>query len=150
MKHYFTAHFILLFILFASGCQTGSSGNGNAVFKPEKLKVNEVIKAFKAANLPLGQLEFFTAKSDPKQLLGKPNQYTEKARWQTTEKMVHTVEGFANEADLQARKTAVEAAAKSGAQPAEYVYAHKNILLRIHYEMVPETAAKFEQALKSL
>lgn len=149
MKYYFIPHFILLFILFVSGCQSGSSGNGNAV-KPEKLKVDQVVKAFKAANLPLGQLEYFVAASDPQKLLGKPNQYTEKASWQTTEKMVHTVEAFANENDLQARKTSVEAAAQSGAQPAEYVYAHKNILLRIHHEMLPETAAKFEQALKSL
>lgn len=148
MKHYYIPHFVLLFILFISACQ--SSSTGNTIAKPEKLKVNEVVKAFKAANLPLGQLEFFNAKSDPKQLLGKPNQYTEKAIWQTTEKMVHTVETFAAEADLQARKTSVEAAAKAGEQPAEYVYAHKNILLRLHHEMVPETAAKFEQALKSL
>ena len=148
MKHYYIPHFILLFILFISGCQSGSTGN--VAVKPEKLKANEVVKAFKAANLPLGQLEFFTAKSDPKQLLGKPNQYTEKATWQTTEKMVHAVETFNNEADLQARKTAVEAAAQSGSQPAEYVYAHKNILLRIHHEMIPETAAKFEYALKEL
>lgn len=148
MKHYYIPHFVLLFILLISGCQSGSTGN--AVVKPEKLKLNEVIKAFKAANLPLGQLEFFTAKSDPKQLLGKPNQYTEKAIWQTTEKMVHSVEGFADEADVQTRKTAVETAAQSGAQPAEYIYAHKNILLRIHHEMIPETAARFEQTLKEL
>lgn len=141
MKHYFIPHFVLLFALLASGCQPG---------KPEKLKVDQVVKAFKAANLPLGQLEFFTAASDPNKLLGKPNQYIEKATWQTTEKIVHAVEGFASQADVKARKTSVEAAAQTGAQPAEYVYAHKNILLRLHHEMIAETAAKFEQALKSL
>lgn len=148
MKNYFIPHFVLFLIFVVSACQTGSTGN--VAVKPEKLKVDQVVKAFKAANLPLGQLAFFTAASDPQKLLGKPNQYVEKATWQTTEKMVHAVEGFAAEADLQARKAAVEAAARSGAQPAEYVYAHKNILLRIHHEMIPETAGKFEQALKSL
>ncbi|HEX8637617.1 MAG TPA: hypothetical protein VF692_06120 [Pyrinomonadaceae bacterium] len=148
MKHYYIPHFILLFILLISGCQSGSTGS--VADKPEKLKLNEVIKAFKEANLPLGQLEFYTAKSDPLKLLGKPNQYTEKATWQTTEKMVHGVEAFADEADLQARKTSIEAAAQSGAQPAEYLYVHKNILLRIHHEMIPRTARKFEQMLKLL
>ena len=147
MKHYYIPHFVLLFILFVSGCQTGSN---KSAAKPEKLKIDQVVKAFKAASLPLGQLEFFTAVSDPQKLLGKPNQYTEKASWRTTEKIVHTVESFADENHLQARKTAIEAAAKSGSQPAAYVYAHKNILLRIHHEMIPETAAKFEPALKSL
>ena len=148
MKHYYIPHFILLFISLISGCQSDSTGN--VVVKQEKLKVSEVVKAFKEAKLPLRELEFFTAVSDPQKLLGKPNQYTEKASWRTTEKIVHAVEGFASENDLQARKTAIEAAAKSATSSAEYVYAHKNILLRIHHEMIPETAAKFEQALKSL
>lgn len=148
MKHYFIPLFILLFALAFSGCQ--SSANQQQAAKPQTLKLNDVIKAFKAENLPLGQLEFFSAKSDPQQLLGKPNQYTEKAIWKTTEKIVHTVEAFASEADLQARKTAVEAAAQSGAQPKEYVYAHKNILLRLHQEMLPGTAERFAWELKSL
>jgi hypothetical protein len=147
MKHYFIPLFILLFALLLSGCQPAAN---EQTVKPQILKLNDVIKAFKKENLPLGQLEFFNAKSDPQQLLGKPNQYTEKAIWKTTEKMVHTVEAFANEADLQARKTAVEAAAQSGTQPAEYVYAHKNILLRLHHEMLPGTAERFTWELKSL
>jgi PBP1b-binding outer membrane lipoprotein LpoB len=150
MKLYFIPSLILLFALLVFGCQSAAVNNQNSAAKPQILKLNDVIKSFKDASLPLGQLEFFSAKSDPKQLLGKPNQYTEKAVWQTTEKITHTVEAFAAEADLQARKTAVENDSKSGAQPAEYVYAHKNILLRLHHEMLPETAARFEQALKAL
>jgi hypothetical protein len=138
------------FILFAFGCQSCASADKNAAVKMEKLKIDQVVKTFKAVNLPLGQLEFFTAKSDPEQLLGKPQQYAEKAIWRTTEKMVHTIEAFADEADLQARKTAVEAAAQAGTTPAEYVYVHKNILLRIHHEMLPVTAARFEYALKKM
>ena len=148
MKHYFIPLFVLLFALLFSGCQ--SSTNEQQAAKPQTLKLNDVIKAFKAENLPLGQLEFFNAKSDPQQLLGKPNQYTEKAIWKTTEKMVHTVEAFANETDAQTRKSAIEAAAQSGAQPKEYVYAHKNILLRLHHEMLAGTAERFVWELKSL
>lgn len=153
MKLYFILSPVLLFALFASGCQSAAindNQNAAATAKKQVLKLNDVIKAFKEANLPLGNLDFLSAKSDPQQLLGKPNQYTEKAVWQTNEKIVHTIEAFAVEADLQARKTAIEAAAQPGAQPAEHVYAHKNVLLRLHGAMLPETAARYEQALKSL
>jgi hypothetical protein len=147
MKHYFIPLFLLLFAVSFFGCQSAAD---EQPAKPQTLKVNDLIKRFKAENLPLGQLEFFNAKSDPQQLLGKPNQYTEKAIWKTTEKMVHTVEAFANETDAQARKSAIEAAAQAGTEPAGFVYAHKNILLRLHHEMLPGTAERYAWELKSL
>ena len=147
MKNYFVPLFLLLFALSFSSCQSGAVEQPAA--KAQILKINDLIKRFKAENLPLGQLEFFNAKSDPQQLLGKPNQYTEKAIWKTTEKMVHTVEAYASEADAQARKSAIEAA-QTEAEPARFVYTNKNLLLHLHHEMLPGTAERYAWELKSL
>ena len=144
---------IISALVFVAGCQTAqkpavNQTNANqAAPKAEVLKLNDVIKAFQAANMPLGQLEFFNANSDPDKLLGKPNQYTEKAIWQTKAGMGHSVEVFAGDADLQARKKFYETDKKTAG---DFLITHKNVLVRIHKEMVPETVARFEQTLKAL
>jgi hypothetical protein len=142
------------FVLLVSGCQTGTKDKSNlntntnqAAPKSEVLKVDEVVKAFQAARLPLGQLEFFNANSDPDKLLGKPNQYTGKVFWQTKKDMTHGIESFANEADLQTRKKFFETDQRFSG---DFLYTHKNILVHIHKDLLPETAAKYEQTLKSL
>lgn len=153
-------YFLLLTLaalVFVSGCQppqqnmnsqTNANANANKpAAKADVLKVNDVIKAFQAANMPLNQLEYFNAGSDPDKLLGKPNQYIEKVIWQTKAGMGHNVEVFANDADLQARKKLVETDKKTAG---DFLITHKNVLLRIHKEMVPVTVARFEQTLKAL
>lgn len=142
----------LTLVLISSGCQTqtnttNKSNVNQPAPKAEVLKVDDVVKTFQTANLPLNQLEFFNAGSDPDKLFGKPNQYTGKIFWQTKAGMTHGIESFANDADLQARKKVLET---DKTFTGDFFYTHKNILLRIHKEMVPETATKFEQALKSL
>lgn len=142
--------FILLFALVFSLLFVSSACRPDvkeAEAKPEVLKVDEVVKVFQKANLPLGQLEFFVEKSDPEKLLGKPNQYTGKVFWQTKKDMTHGLESFSSDEDLQARKRYFEADKKTAG---DFFYVHKNILVRIHKDMLPETAAKFEQALKSM
>lgn len=145
---------ILTVSLIASGCQSSTqTGNNNGAnsantaAKPVALKVNDVVKAFQTARMPLNQLDFYNAATDPDKMLGKPNQYTEKVVWQTKETMKHAVETFANDADVQARKKVLEADKKFSG---DFIYTHKNVLLRINKEMVPETAAKFEQILKAM
>lgn len=149
-------------ILFAAGCgndgtatlqnseKSNAAPNVSQSTKSDELKVAEVISAFRAAKMPLNQLEFFNAASDPDKKLGQPNQYSGKAVWQTTEKMHHFVEQFDDEADLQAARAELEKTNKTGTSNADFIYAHKNILVRIDHAMVPETAAKFEQILKTL
>jgi hypothetical protein len=139
-------------ILFTSGCQretktTNKTNTDQSAPKSEVLNVDEVVKAFQAARLPLGQLEFFNASSDPDKLLGKPNQYTGKVFWQTKKDMTHGIESFANEADLQTRKRFFETDKRFSG---DFLYTHKNILVHIHKDLLPETAVKYEQALKSL
>ncbi len=152
-------------IFFAAGCGTTSPNNltnraqnaqinsvnsNQTADKDAKLKAAAVAKAFGDARMPLNQIEFFNAATDPEKLLGTPHQYVAKAKWQTKDSMVHTIYEYDNETDAQAAKTALEKTVKSGAKNSDYLYAHKNILLRLNRELVSETAAKFETILKSL
>ena len=137
---------MLTLVLSLAGCFTPVSDLN--IGGRRKLTITEVAKAFKDANLPVRQLEFFNANSDPAQLLGKPDQYTEKAVWQTTEEITHTILAFDNDADLQTAKTQLEAA-----QPPldpDYIYVHKNILLHINHQIYLRTAAKYRKTLESL
>ncbi len=152
-------------IFFAVGCGTSTPVNSSKTTQnaanntananqsadtDAKLKAAAVAKAFGEARMPLNQLEFYNAATDPEKLLGTPHQYVSKAKWQTKDTMIHTIYEYADEADAQTAKTALDKTIKPGAKNSDYVYIHKNIVLRINHEMVPETAAKFETILKSL
>jgi hypothetical protein len=98
----------------------------------------------------------YTESSDPNKLLGRPNQYVTKANFSdsrltnTIEKDGCSIESFAKQGDLEARRKYTEAISKAGGPFAQYIYSHKNILLRLSHDITPEQAAQYEQILKTL
>jgi hypothetical protein len=152
-----------LLILFISvGCQSPVSLNNptspTPPVDPKGLKAEAVINAFKASGIPVRSEVIYTAETDPNKLLGRPNQYTEKASWAderlkqgaTGELSGGTVEVFDSAESLERRKRYVEEIGKSVPFLAQYVYAHKNVLLRLDHSLTPKQAGEYENILKVL
>lgn len=160
-------YFAFLIVAFSHfGCQSSQSVApvNNQEDKTEvastplqTLKAEEVLNAFKAANLPIEKELLFTAEDDPNKLLGRPNQYTGKASWNdkrveplTPDDRSMTVEVFASTDDIENRRKYVESVTKSISPLAVYQYVHKNALLRLSHKLTPTQAAEYEKVLKSL
>lgn len=113
----------------------------------------------------IGRIVHYTSETDLNELLGRPNQYTSKSTFEDTrleqenllldpeyfsleeinEPTGGTVEVFANEADMQKRKTYLETVTSSFSPLVEYSFSKKNVLLRINKQLTPEQANYYEQ-----
>lgn len=117
---------------------------------------NEVLQAFKKANLPIEKIEEYTAETDPNKLLGRPNQYVGKINFNDLriedESIMDsgTIEVFDSQEDLMSRKTYVESISKSSSIFAQYIYSRKNILLRLDHQLTPSQATEYENILNKL
>jgi hypothetical protein len=119
---------------------------------------NDVIEAFKKAGLPIGAILVFTDETDPNKLLNRPNSYIEKADWadarvkQTDPKypIGGTIEIFKSDEDLQKRKNYIENGPAGAFGNNEYMYIHKNGLIRLRKDLTPAQAKDYEQALNSV
>jgi hypothetical protein len=154
----------LLLSLFLLLC--GCSGQAKQAQKSEppapkektEYTATEVLQAFKDAGLPLGRVEEYTAETDPNGLLGRPNQYIGKLNFEDTRKgdpesdtlTGGTVEVFDSQDNLATRKKYTEAISESASMFAQYIYAHKNILLRIDHQLTPDQAKEYEAVLNNL
>lgn len=152
---------LFLLALLVSACGKPafvSPPNGSPTPQYQVLQAEDVIKAFKAANLPLADEIIYSPENDPNKLLGRPNQYIGKANWndQRYKKTASgdnrncTVEVFDSAANLENRRKYVEAVTQSASIWVEYAFVHKNALLRLSKELTPAQAAEFEKVLKGL
>lgn len=123
----------------------------------EILASESVLSAFKEAKLPITNVEVFTEETDTNKLLGRPNQYVGKINWGDTraenikfDKNPNSIEVFASIEDLQSRKNYTESVSKSGGIFNQYIYSHKNVLVRLTHHLFPKDAAQYETILKSL
>jgi hypothetical protein len=133
------------------------------------LTAKDYIEAFQKSGIPIGSTVYYTAENDPNNLLGRPNQYIEKASWedkrikqQPDYNPAHkgssidlapeggTIEIFASRENLEARKQYVEAVTSKMSPLAQYSYVHGNALIRLEKELTPSQAAEYEKALKEL
>lgn len=156
----------LLLLAAVTACQSPPAAapapnrEAKAVATPtpqENLTAETVLDAVKAAKLPVEKETVYTAESDPNKLMGRPNQYTGKASWNdarveslTPDDRSMTVEVFSSAEDLENRRRYVEAIGKSMSPLAQYLYVHKNALLRLSHKLTPQQAAEYEKVLKSL
>jgi hypothetical protein len=158
---------ILLFILTLSAVACGKPSsipvaNSNKEQSPivqSKITANEVIQAFRDAKLPIGAVLVFSDETDPNKLMNRPNSYIEKADWADTRvKQIDpksptggTIEIFKSDDDLQKRKNYIEhgPAAALGMNN-EYMYIHKNALIRLRKDLTPAQAKDYEQALSAM
>ena len=153
---------IVLLLVLLSGCQSKATKSTSPAGLPtptpnQLLTANDVLKAFKDANLPIKDDVVFSDETDPNKLLGRPHQYTGKASWndprtdkQSAEDKKMTVEVFASLEDLENRRRYVERVTSVMSPLVEYHYVHKNALLRLNHRLLPRDAAEYERILKSL
>lgn len=122
-----------------------------------KLKARDVIVAFKKANLPIDKVFFYTAETDFENLLGKPDQYIEKVDWIDTRIKSNSIDNhvggvieiFETVDALESRKKKVEEV-ESKAGIKNYLFAHKNVLIRLDSILNPQQASDYEIVLKTV
>lgn len=142
---------VSLFFIFLFGVV-----NCNASDYAVPLTVEQIIEAFKEAELAISGIKIYTEETDPNNLLGRPGQYIGKANWadsrieQYGEKPIGgTIEIFDSKKALKTRKEYIEPII---AQPlfAQYMFVHKNAILRLENELTPTQAEEYNNILSSL
>lgn len=120
-----------------------------------------VVAALKAAGVPIGAVQVYTAANDPNSLLGRPGQYTSKASFTLTtipaEKQNASdqfdvqnggsVEVFGSAADAQRRDRYVATVTASVPMLVEYDTVQGTVLLRLSGALTPDQAKQYQQAL---
>lgn len=118
------------------------------------LTSQQVLNAFKTANLPIADVVIYTDETDPNNLLGRPHQYVGKINFTDTrakgKKQECTIEVFENKDDMESRKQYTDTISGSGGMFLKYGYAHKNALIRLPHQLLPKDAAAYETILKTL
>ena len=122
---------------------------------------DEVLQGLKDEGMPIGESIAYTAKNDPNELLGRPNQYTSKVTFEDTrlkpDPMAEkfdvlnggSIEVFENQDDATVRKEYLKGIGKVPLF-AEYSYREGTVLLRLSHRLTPEQAAEYEDALKAV
>lgn len=148
-------------LVFACGIMVlalAACGGSTATPTPRPISAEAAIAQLKTAGFPIGEMVVYTAATDQNNLLGRPNQYVSKATFRDTRLPVGdplevasggSVETFATEADMLARKTYIEGIAKSPPF-AEYDYGQGRILLRLSSKLTPDQALAYQQALATV
>ena len=123
---------------------------------------DEVLQELKDEELPIGESVAYTAKNDPNDLLGRPNQYTSKVTFEDTrlkpDPMANkfdvqnggSIEVFENKDDAIRRKEYVGDIGKSFSPFSEYIYREGTVLLRLSHRLTPKQAAEYEDVLKGI
>lgn len=158
--------FVIIIALTTVSCSNSSQPSSTATPQPtivttptpafNELIADTVILKFKAANLPVVDEVKFTEETDGNNLLGRPGQYIGKINFSDKRtkgkaaKQGNSIEIFATAEDLERRKTYTETISKSGGMFLQYIYSHKNVLLRLDHQLLPKEAAEYEAVLKSL
>ena len=111
--------------------------------------------------MPIGESIAYTAKNDPNELLGRPNQYNSKVNFKDTRLKPDeiargfdvqnggSIEVFENQDDATTRKEYLKGIGKVPLF-SEYSYREGTVLLRLSHRLTPEQAAEYEDALKDL
>lgn len=123
---------------------------------------DEVLQGLKDNDMPIGESVAYTAKNDPNDLLGRPNQYTSKVTFEDTrlkpDPMANkfdvqnggSIEVFENKDDAIRRKEYVGDIGKSFSPFSEYIYREGTVLLRLSHRLTPKQAAEYEDVLKGI
>ena len=122
---------------------------------------DEVLQGLKDEGIPIGESVAYTAKNDPNELLGRPNQYSSKVNFKDTRlKPDEIARGFdvQNGGSIEVFETQDDATVRKeylkgiGKVPlfSEYSYREGTVLLRLSHQLTPEQAAAYEDALKEV
>jgi len=135
----------LIFILFILVLFTSN------VMAFNELEAEYIVNELKE-ELSITNIKVFNAKNDPNELLGRPGQYIGKASWKDSrfEDAGGTVEVFKNNSDLQNRKEYLESVFEEYPIYVQYMYVHKNAILRIDKNLTPDQAEEYKVNLNNL
>jgi hypothetical protein len=133
------------------------SASPTATPAPAPPTPDKLITKLKAAGLPIGQVQDYTAATDPNHLLGRPSQYIAKVNFEDTRLQPAnfdvsdggSIEGFATVANLDTRAKYMATLAQSP-MFAEYDYSSASglFLLRLSSTLTPTQAQQYVAALK--
>jgi hypothetical protein len=161
---YWRSILVLFLPVFALACASSESSRSVKPATPVttdspipiNLTADSIIQSLKAGGLPIKNEVVFTDENDPNKLLGRPNQYVGKASWNDErDKDANpkdpncTVEVFDSIDAFERRKEYLEGVAKAP-MFAQYVFSHKNAVLRLDHALTPKQAAEYEKVLKAL
>jgi hypothetical protein len=156
---------VVLLLLGAGVAAVSVAGDSNQLPVPSfgaPQSAEEVLQELKDRELPVGESVAYTAKNDPNDLLGRPNQYSSKVNFKDTRLKPDSladdlnvqeggsIEVFKNQDDAIARKQYIESIGKGFAPFSEYTYREGTILLRLSHQLTPKQAAEYENALKGI
>ncbi len=155
--------FILLGI-----CACGSNEN---VYSFKDISAVELVNLLKENDFPIGRTVEYDEKTDPNDLLGRPNEYIEKLDFDDTVALDRaisyeyngetykidvpddpyggTIEVFENADDAKARYEYIDSVAHSGPL-STYMYLYDNVLIRIQKDLTPSEAKKYEEFFEKI
>src|SRR5215211_2947868 len=160
-----TAVVIVVLLLGAVVAMLNVADSGSQLSLPslsDPQSADEVLQELKDEELPIGESVAYTAKNDPNDLLGRPNQYTSKVMFNDTRLKPDSIakefdvqnggsiEVFKDEDDAIARAKYLRNLTKSLSPLAEYSYRKGTVLLRLSHRLTPNQAAEYEDALKDV
>lgn len=128
---------------------------------PKLETAEDYANALKDAGLPIGEIEVWTAETDPNKQLGRPNQYTSKIDFADTTLEQSdpeyftggTIETFATKDDCQSRYEYLSQFTDPSLGALglnQYMYKGDKVILRVSYDVVPDEAAKYETTFNDL
>lgn len=154
-KYVLLLAFVIPLLLIACGGSTGGNTGGSAS-TPSKLTAQGIVNSMKAQGLSIGEVASYDQNTDPNGLLGRPNQYIDKANFRDTELGPDsqtldnggdgTVEIFNNANDAAARKAYVDNISKTSPMLGFYSYQSGKYLLRVVFAMSPDRAKTYQSA----
>lgn len=119
--------------------------------------VSNYVEMLRKGGLPIGEVVVYNKNTDPNGLLGQDNQYTGKATFADTrleqvegsEPNGGTIEVFANNEDMRARKEFITSMADASPDPAPYVYESSDglALVRLSTDISADEAVKYDDVL---
>lgn len=153
--------YLLIALLFLTACTANQTAPSVPPSTPEPsppaavaVTLKQVVDALTAANLPMLKPTVFDETTDPNKLLGRPNGYIEKMNFQhpsiTRPERDCTVEVFRDAESAKRRFEYIDSIGKASTMFASYQYLHRNVLVRISYDLLPSEADAYKLALESI
>ena len=134
--------FILITSIFVIGCSNFKKLETDYVMSKLHLQIDNV-----------DEYIIYNENNDPNELLGRQGQYIGKANWNDKrtdgEDKNCTIEVFNDKEALKNRKKYLKQFTESTIF-SQYLYTHKNIIMRINGELTPSQAQEYKKVLKNI
>ncbi len=154
----------ILFVVLLAACGGSSTGaittTSSASPSPKPAPdASGLLASIKGKGVAVGEVQVYTADSDPNSLLGRPHQYVTKVNWHDTRIAAKnfdidgggSIETFSVTADLASRVVYVSGITQGAAIFAEYEFSSQSGLffLRLSHYLTPTQAMDYEAALQT-